>query len=301
MLNFVNTKRLGLLGFSLFFLLPVLTTAYGQTPNPAPGQKPDSAHDPAHAPNPAPKPAHHFLVSAHRGDHTHAPENTLKAFANAIEAGADYVEIDLRTTRDSQLVIMHDASVNRMTAGTGLVRDMNWDSLRLLRVRDRAHPEWGEYEIPTFDQVLELCRGKIGIYLDFKNADPALAYKAIQRFGMEDQVIVYINAPQQFYGWRRVAPHMPLMVSLPGNVRTADSLAGFLANYHPDILDGDWDGYTPEMVTLATKNGYLVFPDIQGPNESPALWEAAVGKGIRALQTDHAGDLVAWLNGKRLR
>lgn len=271
--------RLSLLGLSLFFSLAIQ----------------------AQTPNPAPKSSHRFLVSAHRGDHTHAPENTLRAYANAIGAGADYVEIDLRTTRDSVLVIMHDASVDRMTTGAGLIKDLTFDSLRLLRVRDKAHPEWGEQDIPTFDQVLELCRGKIGIYLDFKNADPAVAYKAIRRYGMEDQVIVYINAPQQFYGWRRVAPKMPLMVSLPGNVRTADSLSGFLAKYHPDILDGGWDGYTPDMVTMATKSGYLVFPDIQGPNEGPALWNAAVGRGIRALQTDHPGDLVAWLKDKRLR
>ena len=280
MMRFVYIWRLSPLWLSLFFLAP---TAQAQ------------------APNPAPKSPHRFLVSAHRGDHTHAPENTLQAYANAIKAGADFVEIDLRTTRDSQLVIMHDASVNRMTTGTGLVRDLMYDSLKLLRVREKTHPEWGEFEIPTFAQVLELCKGKIGIYLDFKNADPAMAYKAIRQYGMEDQVIVYINAPQQFAGWRHVAPKMPLMVSLPANIRTTDSLSGFLSRYHPDILDGDWDGYTSEMVSLATKNGYLVFPDIQGPNESPALWDAAVSKGIRALQTDHPGDLVAWLNGKRLR
>lgn len=287
-MRFLNTKRLSLLGLGLFF---VTLVADAQAPNPAL----------ATTPNPAPKSQHRFLVSAHRGDHTHAPENTLQAYANAIGAGADYVEIDLRTTRDSMLVIMHDASVDRMTTGKGLVRDLTYDSLRLLRVRDKAHPEWGEQDIPTFDQVLQLCRGKIGIYLDFKNADPAVAYKAIRRYHMEDQVIVYINAPWQFTGWRRVAPKMPLMVSIPDNIRTTDSLAGFLDKYHPDILDGDWDGYSSDMVTMATKNGYLVFPDIQGPNESPALWEAAVSKGIRALQTDHPGDLVAWLKDKRLR
>ena len=282
MMRFFYIRRLNLCGFSLFFSFFVQAQAL-QTPNPAPN------------------PQHHFLVSAHRGDHTHAPENTLQAYANAIKAGADFVEIDLRTTRDSQLVIMHDASVNRMTAGVGLIKDMTFDSVRLLRVREKAHPKWGDYAIPTFDEVLQLCKDKIGIYLDFKNADPAVAYAAIRRYGMEDQVLVYINAPQQFIGWRRVAPHMPLMVSLPGNVRTADSLASFLSRYHPDILDGDWDGYTPEMVTLATKNGYLVFPDIQGPNESPALWDAAVGKGIHALQTDHPGDMVAWLKERSLR
>ena len=54
----------------------------------------------AQLPNPLPKLRHGFIVVSHRGDHTHAPENTLAAFTNAIEAGADYVEIDLRTTVD---------------------------------------------------------------------------------------------------------------------------------------------------------------------------------------------------------
>lgn len=251
--------------------------------------------------NPLPRAKHSFIVVAHRGDHTQAPENTLAAYRNTIKAGADYVEIDLRTTADSQLVIMHDASVDRMTVGKGLIKDMTYDSLRLLKVRDKAHPEWGEFEIPTFQQVLELCKDKIHIYLDFKNADPAAAYKEIVRYGMEKQVVVYINAPQQFYGWRKTAPAMPLMVSLPRTVRDTAALSNFFDKYHPDILDGGFDEYTPDMVRMATDRGYLVLPDIQGPNEGPALWELAVQKGIKALQTDHPGDLIAWLKEKRLR
>lgn len=278
-----NTGRLNLRGFSLLLFLTIGACAlHAQTPNPIPKHR------------------YPFIISAHRGDHTHAPENTLQAYANAIQAGADFVEIDLRTTRDSVLVIMHDVSVNRMTTGAGIVRDMSYDSLRLLRVSDKTHPEWGAYEIPTFEQVLKLCRGKIGIYLDFKDADVRAAYALIRQYGMEDQVIVYINAPGQFYAWRRVAPRMPLMVSLPRNVRSTDSLAGFLDKYHPDVLDGDWDEYAPEMVALAVKRGYLVFPDIQGPNENAALWDAAVNRGIHALQTDHPGELIAWLSKRSL-
>jgi glycerophosphoryl diester phosphodiesterase len=250
---------------------------------------------------PLPVAKHAFIVVAHRGDHTHAPENTLAAFGNAIQAGADYVEIDLRTTVDSQLVLMHDASVDRMTAGKGLVKDWTYDSLRRLKVKERAHPEWGEFDIPTFRQVLELCKDKIYIYLDFKNADPAVAYKEIVRCGMEKQVVVYINAPAQFYGWRKAAPSMPLMVSLPGNVRDTSTLRDFLDKYHPEILDGRFDEYTPEMVRMATERGYLVLPDIQGGNESPALWELAIQKGIKALQTDRPEDLAKWLKGKQLR
>src|SRR5215469_9447866 len=81
---------------------------------------------------PLPAIKHNFIVVAHRGDHTHAPENTLEAFKNAILDSADYVEIDLRTTLDSQLIIMHDASVDRMTNGKGFVKDMTFEVLKKL-------------------------------------------------------------------------------------------------------------------------------------------------------------------------
>jgi glycerophosphoryl diester phosphodiesterase len=200
--------------------------------------------------NPIPKPKHNFIVVSHRGDHTHAPEKTLAAYANAIAAGADYVEIDLRTTADSQLVIMHDASINRMTDDSGLVRSMTWEKLHTLKVRDRAHPEWGQQEIPLFTQVLET---------------------------------------------------MPLMVSLPANVRGADSFTAFLNKYHPDILDGDFDEYTPEMIRAASAFGVMVLPDIQRPGENAGLWDAAIGKGLQGLQTDHPGELVEYLKKKGIR
>lgn len=255
----------------------------------------------AQQPNPPPKPRHRFVVVSHRGDHTHAPENTLAAYRNAIYAGADYVEIDLRTTADSQLVIMHDASANRMTNDTGLIRNMTWEKLHSLKVRDKSHPEWGEQEIPLFTQVLDLCKGRIYIYLDFKSADPAAAWREIVKRGMGKEVLVYINAPHQFAEWRKVAPAMPLMVSLPGSVRNADSLVGFLNKYHPDVLDGDFDEYTPEMIKAAGALGVMVLPDIQRPGENSGLWETAIGKGLQGLQTDHPGDLVKYLEGKGIR
>jgi glycerophosphoryl diester phosphodiesterase len=255
----------------------------------------------AQTPNPPPKPRHSFTVVCHRGDHTHAPENTLAAFANAIADGADYVEIDLRTTADSQLVIMHDATVNRMTGDSGQISKMPWEKLHMLKVKDRAHPEWAEAEIPLFTQVLDLCKDRIYIYLDFKNADPAAAWREIVKRGMEKQFLVYINAPHQFYEWRKVAPAVPLMVSLPGNVRTADSLTAFLNKFHPDILDGDFDAYTPEMIKAVEAPGCTVLPDIQRPGENADLWDSATRKGLKGLQTDHPGDLIAYLKEKNIR
>jgi glycerophosphoryl diester phosphodiesterase len=129
---------------------------------------------------PIPKSKNAFVVISHRGNHVAAQENTLAAFQNAINVGADYVEIDLRTSKDSQLVIMHDATVNRMTNGIGKVSDLTWAELKQLKVIDKNHPEWAEKSIPLFSEVLKLCKGKINIYLDFKNAVVNASYQALK-------------------------------------------------------------------------------------------------------------------------
>src|SRR5882724_10476733 len=78
--------------------------------------------------------AHKIIVVAHRGDHVDVPENTLAAYEKAIQHGADFTEIDLRTTKDGELVIMHDASVDRMTNGKGNIKDLTYEQLRQLKV-----------------------------------------------------------------------------------------------------------------------------------------------------------------------
>jgi glycerophosphoryl diester phosphodiesterase len=84
-----------------------------------------------------PEAKHKFIVIAHRGDHVNVPENTLAAYENAIKNRVDYVEIDLRTTKDSVLVIMHDATVDRMTNGKGKISDLTYAELRKLKIIDK--------------------------------------------------------------------------------------------------------------------------------------------------------------------
>ncbi len=146
---------------------------------------------------------HRFIVIAHRGDHVDVPENTIEAFKQGIKHGVDYVEIDLRTTKDSVLVIMHDATVDRMTNGKGSVSDLTLQEIKVLKVIGKKNGSGKEYQIPTFEEVLKTCRNKIHIYLDFKNAGVQQCYNMIKQYGMEHQVIVYINSPFQYQEWRR--------------------------------------------------------------------------------------------------
>ncbi len=243
---------------------------------------------------------HKFIVIAHRGDHVDVPENTIAAFEQGIKHGVDYVEIDLRTTKDSVLVIMHDATVDRMTNGKGLVSDLTLKEIKELKVIDKKKGSGKEYKIPTFEEVLQTCRNRIHIYLDFKNAGVQQCYDMIRQYGMVPQVIVYINSPFQYQEWRRLAPSMPLMVSLPGDVKNEDGLKTFIDKYSLELLDGDYRDYTPAMVTYATKEGKKVWPDIQSAGEA-SNWDKAVEMGFSGLQTDHPEELINYLQKKGLR
>jgi glycerophosphoryl diester phosphodiesterase len=166
---------------------------------------------------------HQFVVIAHRGDHTEVPENTIESYKRAIKHSVDYIEIDLRTTKDSQLVIMHDESLLRMTGINAKVSALTYDSISKLSVRDALHPERGEYKVPTFREVLQLCKGKINIYLDFKNASVAQAYKEIPKTtrtnanavilfridSEEEMATIYSEYPMgmKWHQWEKVVTH----------------------------------------------------------------------------------------------
>ncbi|MBV8390427.1 MAG: glycerophosphodiester phosphodiesterase family protein [Mucilaginibacter sp.] len=251
-------------------------------------------------PNPAPKARHKFIVVCHRGDHVIYPENTLAAYAEAIKNRADYVEIDLRTTKDSALVSMHDGTVDRMTNAKGPVKDKTLAEIEQLQVKSRDSLDKTVYRVPTFEEILKLCKDKIYIYIDFKNAPASATYAMLKKYGMEKQVLVYINAIQQFIDWRHVAPDMPLMFSMPNSVKDVEGMKTFINQVKPDILDGGWKEYTKEMVQFANEQHIPIWPDIQSKDEDKN-WDAAVALGLKGLQTDHPAALIKYLEEKGLR
>jgi acetyl esterase/lipase len=246
-------------------------------------------------PVPLPKTKHGLVVIAHRGNHEVYPENTLAAVEAAIRSGVDYVEVDLRTTRDGQLVLCHDETVDRTTHGKGKVKDLRWEELSTLtsRGKDGKH-----YPIPLFADVLKACKDRVNIYLDFKDADVGATHALIRSLGMERQVMVYLNSIPQYLAWRKTAPLMPLMTSLPGSVATRDDLAAVLDRMSLEALDNVRD---TAMLRAAMSFGMHVWLDVQGTDEGPAKWKAALDKGVQGLQTDHPDALIRYLNENNLR
>lgn len=108
------------------------------------------------------------LIVAHRGASASEPENTLEAFEAAIETGADAVELDVRLTADEVPIVMHDASVDRTTDGTGLVHELAAANVAELN----AAPGRAAFShVPLLAEVLELLSGRVGAMIEIKN-DP---------------------------------------------------------------------------------------------------------------------------------
>lgn len=242
-----------------------------------------------------PKSRHDLVVIAHRGSHLVKPENTIAAVEDAILLGADYVEIDLRTTLDGHLVLCHNEDVDKTTNGKGRIRDLKLAEVEQLLVNSK---DGGVYKIPVFAEVLNACKNKINIYLDFKDADAEQAYREIKAAGMEKQILVYLNKASQYAAWKKTAPAMPLMTGLSENIRTKEDLEAFLGKISLQATDRLND---QNLLPALKENKVSVFLDVQNKQEGASQWQAAINKGVQGLQTDHPAALIQYLKDNNLR
>src|SRR5215471_12590471 len=94
-------------------------------------------------------------VVGHRGAMGYCPENTLASFERGLELGADWIELDVHLSRDGQLIVIHDETLDRTTSGHGLVRDHTLAELKRLDAGAWFGAEYAGQRIPTLDEVLD--------------------------------------------------------------------------------------------------------------------------------------------------
>lgn len=134
-------------------------------------------------------------ITAHRGDSGCCPENTLPAIANAIKKRADFVEIDVRMTRDGKLVLIHDQSTKRTSGIESLVEESSYEELKCLDVGKWCGEEFVGVYIPTLEETLKLCKEKINLNIEIKGdgSDPTIARevaKVICQNEMQSQCVI---------------------------------------------------------------------------------------------------------------
>ena len=163
------------------------------------------------------------VAIAHRGGSALRPENTILAFDHAASLGVDGLECDVQLSRDGEVVVIHDPTVQRTTDGTGAVKDLTADELARLDAGaqfgpDRRWPYRGHgIGIPTFRSVLKRYRD-LPLVVEVKSDLPEVADRAlalIREADAEDRVIVAGFSHAVVDHVRRVAPHIPTSGSRP--------------------------------------------------------------------------------------
>lgn len=158
------------------------------------------------------------LRIAHRGASGRGlePENTLAAFEKAIEIGVDMLEVDVRTTGDGHIVVLHDPSLDRTTDSQGLVRDMTIEQVR------QADAGNGE-RVPFLSEVLDLARHRAQVLVEIKSDFVAeRVLQVIFDVGAEDHVVVQSFNPQTVQRTKLLAPQLPASL-LVGQLPTTPS------------------------------------------------------------------------------
>ncbi|MBI5511289.1 MAG: glycerophosphodiester phosphodiesterase family protein [Deltaproteobacteria bacterium] len=247
------------------------------------------------------------MVCAHRGLKTRAAENTLAAVADALALGVDAVEVDVRTTADGVLVILHDPDVDRTTYGSGALSAMTAAEARALVVRQPPGAERPDGSfIPTLSEVLALVDGRAWVDIDLKEASVAALVAALAAAGATDQVVIFEQDEAVLAALHQAEPRLWLMPAA-ADAAAVGALAGRLP-FAIVYLDSNLLATIPAgFVDAATAAGAKVFLDVMGVADvagmtgDSSLWLERAASGLKVMQTDAPEELIAALRANGFR
>ncbi len=229
-------------------------------------------------------------VVAHRGFSQSYPENTLLAFRKAVELDADFVEADVRETKDGQIVVIHDATVDRTTDGEGKVRDLAFEQLKRLDA-GRWKGDFKNVSIPSLDELLGFAAGRTGLIIEIKEACTGKVIKLVKKHRMESGVIIGSFDIGCLVRTRGIAPEISTALiagRLPGD-------PGTLVEQGIQILNIDYSQFKKGGMELFARRGISTGVwTVDEPGDMLDMIEAGV-----SFITTNRPDILKKLSGRR--
>jgi len=260
----------------------------------------------------------YVFVVAHRGDWRSAPENSLGSLEGAIALGVDIVETDVNMTKDGQLVVIHDLTLDRTTTAKGRLSNYTLAQLHEVRLKDGLGHQT-DYGIPTLEDYLKLAKGRVILDLDVKADIPFEKIGSLLvKYDMLDQVILRSyrthKEARAYYG-----NFFASIWYFPGlNGKMNDGLTrirDFETNSNPGVYVPSFEAFDPGMEAMFTEiraNGDRIWvhsiSDSRsgGHGDEKALSDPhgnygwLIEQGVRFIQTDRPAALLAYLRHHNL-
>lgn len=259
----------------------------------------------------------YVMVVAHRGDWRNAPENSLPAIQYCIEMGVDMVEIDVQLTKDSIPILMHDKTLDRTTTGKGKVNHYTIEQIKTMKLRDGlGRPT--TYHIPTLEEALLLCKGKILINLDKVENIIPIIYPVLRKTGTLTQIAIGSYKPLS--EMRELAgTYLDSLCFMPKVKDNSINITEFLHEYESTLdfsilqlrfeteqastigLLDDGEVYDSWIwVNTITANRSAGHDDDSATHDPESAFGWLIAKGVNIIQTDRPQLLLDYLRGKGL-
>lgn len=152
-------------------------------------------------------------ITSHRGNSISAPENTMYSIVSAVDELADYAEIDVQETKDGTVVLLHDPSLKRTTGVNKYIWELTYDEVLELDAGSWFSEEFADAKIPTLEEVLDYCKGRINLNIELKlnghNQDlETKVVSLIEQYGFERQCVITSATYESLVNVKKLNPNL---------------------------------------------------------------------------------------------
>lgn len=266
--------------------------------------------------------SNYVLVASHRSDWHSFPENSVAAMQSAIDKGVDIIELDVKMTLDSILVVSHDQTIDRCTTGKGTIADLTYSQIceyYLLDGDGSSGTVTDSLHMPTLREALECCKDKVCVNLDHAWGLYATILELTEQLGVTDQMIIKgANADEMLAEFAKHPHNMFYMDILGLNETSPERISHDIDVAHPrmyEICIGNHAGdsiYKECVSEILSDSARLwintLWTSLSGPGREDDVafpkgnpdnvFGAFMDEGVSAFQTNFPGELVEYLESR---
>lgn len=256
-------------------------------------------------------------VISHRGDWRNTPENSIRAIQNCIDLGVNMVEIDIKKTKDNELILLHDKTLDRTTTGKGLPQDYTLAEIKQMRLRNGAGVATS-HQIPTLEEAMIVAKGKIWVNIDKGYDYFDLVEKVLEKTGTTQQVLIKAGLPYQ----KVVAENKAVLDKLffmpiidMANPDAMTMVEEYIKNMQPkafEVCFTQIDQALQNVLDRIQKSESKVWINTLWPslcaglnddraveeNQQDSIWGKVIEMGASFIQTDRPKELVNYLRNQ---
>ena len=220
-------------------------------------------------------------IVCHRGANELAPENTRAAAQVCVDLRVEYVEVDVRTSKDGVMYILHDSTVDRTTNGKGALGKLTSDEIDGLDAGSWLDPKFAGEKLPRLEPFLRWIKGKAKVYFDVKAADVGKLVKLVRELGTEKDCFFWFGSSRMAKAFREAAPDLALKI----NAYTPAQVDEAKREFNAQIVECGLGDLTPEFREACRRNAIKIM--ILEGDKDPEAFRKTIESGVEMVNLNH--------------